>query len=99
MKDKFLPIGTVVLLKGATKKVMITNYLIYSAAEGAQKKMYDYGACTFPEGIIDSDAAIGFNHDEIAEVVYVGYENDEQKEFNAKLLEKADEIKTQYENQ
>ena len=26
-KDKFLPIGTVVLLKGATKRLMITGFL------------------------------------------------------------------------
>ena len=29
-KDKYLPVGTVVLLKGGNKRVMITSYLIFS---------------------------------------------------------------------
>ena len=29
MNEKFLPIGTVVKLKGGTKKIMITSYLVF----------------------------------------------------------------------
>lgn len=92
MKDRFLPLGTVVLLKGAKRNVMITNYLIYSGKEGASKKVYDYGACPFPEGLMKPDMGIGFNHDDIAEVIYLGLQNDEQKEFNKKLLENEKEL-------
>ena len=31
MQEKFLPIGSVVLLKGGTKKVMITGYCMKTA--------------------------------------------------------------------
>ena len=37
MRDKYLPIGSVVLLKGGTKKVMITGFC--SIAEENQEKI------------------------------------------------------------
>lgn len=80
MKDKFLPIGTVVLLENGTKRVMITGYLIYSRSS-EKKKLFDYGGCVFPEGIIDSSNTLGFNHDQIKEVIYMGLEDEEEKKF------------------
>ena len=57
-EKKYLPIGTVVKLKSATKNVMITSYLVFPNGENAKDDnknvMYDYGGCSFPEGIIDS---------------------------------------------
>lgn len=98
MKDRYLPIGTVVLLKGGEKKVMITSYLIFSNGEDAEKKMYDYGGCAFPEGIIESNYAVGFNHDQIDKVIHLGFVNDEQKGLNEILCETADEIRQKFEN-
>ena len=43
--EKFLPIGTVVLLKNATKKIMITGF--YVKAEG-QEQVFDYTGCIYP---------------------------------------------------
>ena len=51
MEEKFLPIGTVVLLKGGKKEVMITSYCIFpnnseikdNQEVNPQKKMYEYG--------------------------------------------------------
>ena len=40
MKEKYLPIGSVVILKGATKKVMITGF--FSIADQDQQVVYDY---------------------------------------------------------
>ena len=37
MKEKFLPIGTVVLLKNGTKKIMITGYLPVSKDENTSQ--------------------------------------------------------------
>ena len=71
MKEKFLPIGTVVLLKGGKKRVMITSYLVFANKDDEKKKMFDYGGCTFPEGIIDSNHTVGFNHEDIEKVFYV----------------------------
>lgn len=96
MKDKFLPIGTVVLLKGATKKVMITSYLIFAKGENAEKKMYDYGGCPYPEGIIESNFAVGFDHEKIEKVIHMGYTDDEGKDLNKALLDSEKEIKEKF---
>ena len=82
MEEKFLPIGTFVLLKGGKKEVMITSYCIFPTGEIIEKgtqtngkgKMFDYGACLYPEGIINSDQVLGFNHDKIEKICYMGYE-------------------------
>ena len=79
-EDKFLPIGTVVLLKGGKKEVMIITYCVFP--EG---KLYEYGACTYPEGVIEHDTIIGFNHDQIEKVCHMGYETDDQKGFATHL--------------
>lgn len=79
MKEKFLPIGTVLLLKNGTKKIMITGYLPVSKDEN--KTVYDYSACLFPEGIISVNQTAVFNHDQIAEVIQEGYANEETEKF------------------
>lgn len=97
MNEKYLPIGTVVLLKGGDKKVMITSYLIFT--NGEDKKMFDYGGCTFPEGIIESNYAVGFNHNEIEKVVHLGLVDDEQKKFNETIIQSEAEIKKRVEDE
>lgn len=94
MKNKFLPIGTVVLLEGGTKEVMITSYLI--TPKGTEKSIYDYGGCTFPEGVIKSEYAVGFNHGQIKEIVHMGHTNEAQKKLNTILNETCEEIKEKY---
>ena len=79
MKEKYLPIGTVVLLKNGTKKIMITGYL--PVAKDENKTVYDYSACLFPEGIISVNQTAVFNHDQIAEVIQEGYANEETENF------------------
>ena len=96
IKEKFLPIGTVVLLKDGNKKVMIISYLIFPTGSDEHKEMYDYGGCTFPEGVIDSKIGIGFNHEQIAEVIHMGLEDDEYSELNKTLQEYGDSFKEEF---
>ena len=99
IQEKFLPIGTVVLLKGGKKEVMITSYCIFpnntELKDGqevkAQKKMYEYGGCIYPEGILDSNMVCAFDHDKIEKISYMGYETDAQKELS-KILNGGYEI-------
>ena len=86
MKDSFLPIGSIVLLKNGTKKIMVTGYLPISNDNG-QKTIFDYSACLFPEGILSSDKTAAFNHDQIAEVIHEGYSNEETEKFTEALLD------------
>lgn len=79
MNNKELPIGTVVLLKGGLKKVMITGYSSISREES--NKVYDYNGCIFPEGLMENVYCL-FDASQIEEVFYKGLVNDE---FNNNL--------------
>ena len=96
MKDKFLPIGTVVRLKGGNKNVMILSYLIFPTGKDEKKEMYDYGACQFPEGVMDSKTGIGFNHSDIEEVIHLGCQDEDYKKLNSLLKKHAETLKAEY---
>lgn len=83
MKEKFLPVGSVVLLNGGTKKIMITGFCTMISDE--PDSMFDYCGCLYPEGIIRSDQNCVFNHDQISEIFFMGYESDEEKKFKENL--------------
>lgn len=83
MREKFLPIGSVVLLKGGTKKAMITGFCSIAAED--KTKVYDYSGCTYPEGYLNSNQICLFDHDQIEEIYFIGYEDEEEKEFKISL--------------
>ena len=83
--DKFLPVGTVVLLKDGTKRVMITGFC--TMEEDQLDKIYDYCGCLFPEGFISMDKNLLFDHDQIVKVDHMGLVDDEEKAFKEKLNE------------
>ena len=107
MPDKFLPIGTVVLLKGGKKEIMITSYCIFpnntQIKDGQEvkplKKMYEYGGCIYPEGILDSNMVCAFDHNQIGKISFMGYQTEAQQELS-KVLNGGYEIyKKKYENE
>ncbi len=83
MKKEYLPIGSVVILKNATKRVMITGF--YVKTDESNNLVYDYVGCLFPEGMVSSTQNCVFNHDQIEKVFHKGLEDDEEKEFKEKL--------------
>ena len=91
--DKFLPIGTVVLLRGGKEEVMITSYCIFpnntELKDGkevkAQKKIYEYGGCIYPEGLMASNQTCMFDHSQIEKIFFKGLVDEEETEFKAKL--------------
>lgn len=87
--EKFLPIGSVVLLKGGTKKAMITGFC--SVASEEKTKIYDYTGCIYPEGYLDFDQVCLFDHNQIEKVYHLGYIDDEEKSFKEELKEVAEE--------
>mgnify|MGYP000165558337 CR=1 FL=1 len=107
MKERFLPIGTVVLLKGGKKEVMITSYCIfptnYQIKDGdpvaPEKTLFEYGGCVYPEGILDSNMACAFNHNQIEKIIYLGYESEQQKELSKILNAGFETFKAQYETE
>lgn len=83
MKDKYLPLGSVVLLKEATKRLMITGYC--SMLPENQNKVYDYVGCLFPEGNLAGEEVALFDHEQIGEICHIGLEDDEFVNFNNQL--------------
>lgn len=82
--EKYLPLGSVVLLKGGEKKLMVIGYCPVQAGDNANST-YDYSGCLWPEGLISSDQVALFNHDQIDKIFCLGLSNDEQKDFITKL--------------
>lgn len=78
--EDLLPIGTVVILKEGVKKLMIYGRKQLLLHE-ENPTMYDYVACYYPEGYINQDYTFVFNHGDIEEIVYQGYQNEEEFKF------------------
>lgn len=76
-KIDFLPIGSIVNLKGGVKKLMVIARGVVSNI-GGEKKYFDYGGCLYPEGLT-GDRILYFNHSEIIRSVYTGFSDDDEK--------------------
>lgn len=81
MLEGLLPIGTVVLLKNSTKKVMIIGVC---QKEIESDLIWDYTGCVYPEGYMGPDKTFLFNNDQIDKVFAVGYQDEEQFAFKIK---------------
>lgn len=81
----FLPIGSIVLLNEGSKKLMITGFC--TIPEESPEEVYDYCGCLYPEGVLSSDETYVFDHNQIKNVLFIGYEDDEQKQFHEKLID------------
>ena len=77
--EKYLPIGSVVLMNGGIKKVMIVGYLAKSAEHG--DRVFDYIGCLYPEGIVSSNMNLLFDHKDIKQILVMGPVDEEQKKF------------------
>lgn len=59
---ELLPIGTVVLLKNAEKRLMIFGI---GQTDTSNREEYDYIGVLYPEGSIGDEARFLFNHSDI----------------------------------
>ena len=89
MFEELLPIGSVVLLKGGAKKLMVAGIkqIKTDAENDADNKEYDYIGVLYPEGFLGNDSNFLFNHEDINDTVFTGYNNPERAEFIAFLEE------------
>ena len=79
MIKNLLPIGSVVMLRDAEKPLMI--YGIKQLDSNNPEVEYDYIGVLYPEGNIGANFQYLFNHKDIVEVLFKGYETDEWQEF------------------
>lgn len=85
MKVKeLLPIGSVVLLKGGKKRLMIYGI---KQTDNTTETEYDYISVLYPEGNMGEAGQYLFNHEDIEQVYFKGYEEEEREEFLENLSE------------
>ncbi|WP_459502401.1 DUF4176 domain-containing protein [Bacillus sp. C1] len=78
-KERLLPNGSIVLLKEGTKKIVIYGRKQILMVE--ESSMYDYIGCFYPEGYINPDYTFVFNHEDIEEIIFVGFVDEEEEAF------------------
>lgn len=88
---ELLPIGTVVLLKNATKRLMICGRI---QTDVSTDTVYDYSSCYYPEGIINSREMFMFNNEDIERVYFIGFQDEEEFEFRQFINKKLSDKKT-----
>ena len=92
-KEKYLPLGTVVLLKNAKKPMMILGYktapnskeVYLNGKTQIAKDIYDYCGCVYPEGVVNSMYMCMFDHDQIDKILYMGYCDELYQNYKEKL--------------
>lgn len=96
---ELLPVGSVVLLKDAKKKVVIMGIMQIKNVENGEQLAYDYMGVPYPEGYMGTETALLFNRDNIQEVFFKGYQNEERDIFVGvvqQILDSAEEQMADY---
>ena len=91
MFERTLPIGSVVLLKGGKKRLMIIGYCKYKGED--RTTIYDYAGCLYPEGFISPDTTALFNHEDIDKIFALGFQNRDRFIFEEQLIEAVNRVK------
>jgi hypothetical protein len=86
----FLPIGTVVLLKESTKRVMIYGRL---QKEIDGDRVWDYIGCLYPEGNINPDHSYLFDTTQIESIFFIGCQDEEEMRFQQYLQDTIKQVK------
>lgn len=68
---KYLPLGSIVLLKGGMQKILIISRAL-KVRNGDKEYFFDYGGVLYPEGLVGDQMAY-FNEDKISKIVFEGY--------------------------
>ena len=83
--NDLLPIGSIVLLKDGEKRLMVCG--VRQTNENGDGQEYDYLGVLYPEGHIGEQFQYLFNHEDIKEIVFRGYEDAEREAFLSKLMD------------
>lgn len=86
---KFLPLGSVVLLKGAKKRLMIAGRM--QRQEG-NERVYDYCGYLFPEGMLSPKEMYLFNNEDIEKVYFIAMQDADELKMQQFLAKKAVEM-------
>lgn len=82
--NRFLPIGSVIVLKKSNESIMIVGYGVRVEKE---KTTYDYAGCYMPVGCTDPKSAVYFNQTDIKTILFIGYQSHQSIMVQNKLAE------------
>ena len=82
--NELLPIGSVVLLHGGKKRLMIYGV---KQTDASTQKEYDYIGVIYPEGNLGDEGHFFFNGEDIEKVFFVGLNDSERQKFISKLAD------------
>lgn len=89
-----LPAGSVVVLKGTERPVMINGVRQRIVSREGEAIIRDYIAVPYPEGRISESIQFAFSHEDIGEVLFMGYDGPERAAF-LKMLEEVENNRIQ----
>jgi|SRR5690625_1080735 len=79
-----LPIGSIVYLREGTSKLMILNRAPILPSEEKEEEeegiWYDYSGCFYPQGLNPTNVFY-FNEENIDEVIFEGFKDEEEERF------------------
>ena len=87
MYKNMLPIGSVVRIEGAVRKLMVIGRI---ATTEDEDMIYDYIGTPYPEGVSASDEMFFFNRDQIEELFFIGFQDPEALAFQHDVLDELD---------
>ena len=88
---ELLPIGSVVMLKGTEKPMMICGFCPTGPARPGY--VYDYSGFPYPEGYMDTLKIYQFDNEQIDKVLALGYQDRATFLYMTALQEKIEEVK------
>lgn len=87
---EILPIGSVVRLNNGDIKLMIMSRAPLHNQDGVIG-YFDYAACVYPQGQTDQQAYF-FNQEDIEEIYFKGYIDEQEKAFQEKYEEEIKKV-------
>ncbi len=89
MYEDLLPLGSVVLLKEAKTKLMVTGRIL---ASDKNDRIYDYSGCIYPLGMTDNEGFYFFNRDDIERIYFIGFQDEEELTYKEEVLSQLGEL-------
>ena len=83
--EGLLPIGSVIMPKGGSHRLMIIGYGQRLVENPEQ--LYDYVGCPFPEGFLNAEHNFLFNRDQIERIDHMGHLTEGQMAYAEKIEE------------
>lgn len=81
--NSLLPLGSVVSARGYNKRLMIYGRMQINLSDG---KRYDYLACDYPLGVVDTTHGILFDNEAIEKIYFVGFQDVEELNYRKAIV-------------